>query len=126
VVVNNGIVLIDQVQGARRAGRGRDEALLAAARGRLRPILMTTLTTVGGLIPMAVGEGAAVGIDYRPLGVVVISGMVSSTLLTLVAVPLLYTLLDDLARLPARLRGAAAQLRGAARAAAARRRAPRA
>ncbi|MBM4292441.1 MAG: efflux RND transporter permease subunit, partial [Deltaproteobacteria bacterium] len=121
VVVNNGIVLIDQVQGARRAGRGRDEALLAAARERLRPILMTTLTTVGGLIPMAVGEGAAVGIDYRPLGVVVISGMVSSTLLTLVAVPLLYTLLDDLARLPARLRGAAAQLRGAAR-----RRAPRA
>jgi HAE1 family hydrophobic/amphiphilic exporter-1 len=107
VVVNNGIVLIDQVQGVRRGGRGRDEALIEAARGRLRPILMTTLTTIGGLIPMATGGGGGVGIDYRPLGVVVIAGMVSSTLLTLLVVPLFYTLLDDLARLPERLRGAA-------------------
>ena len=100
VVVNNGIVLIDQIQALRRAGISRDEAVLSAAVTRLRPILMTAITTVGGLIPMAFMGGETVGIDYQPLGQVVIGGLTSSTLLTLIVVPLLYTLLDDLSGAP--------------------------
>lgn len=103
VVVNNGIVLIDQIQALRRAGEARDQAILSAAVTRLRPILMTALTTMGGLIPMAFGGGETVGIDYRPLGQVVIGGLASSTLLTLVVVPLLYTLFDDLSEAPREL-----------------------
>ena len=111
VVVNHGIVLIDRVQGLRRGGLTREEAVIQAAEGRLRPILMTALTTIGGLIPMAIGSAESVGIDYRPLGRVVIGGMIASTLLTLVVVPLFYTLLDDISRLPRRLRSLRAKLR---------------
>ena len=104
VVVNNGIVLIDQVQHRRAAGLQRTDALLEAARHRIRPILMTALTTVGGLVPMAVGNAALLGIEYYPLGRVVIGGLLSSTVFTLFAVPLLYSLLDDLSHLPRRVR----------------------
>ena len=100
VVVNNGIVLIDQVQELRRTGLPRDDAVLKAASTRLRPILMTALTTIGGLIPMAFLGGESVGLDYRPLGQVVIGGLISSTLLTLLMIPLFYTLLDDLSQAP--------------------------
>ena len=110
VVVNNGIVLIDQVQVARRRGQSRDEALLMAAQTRLRPILMTAFTTIGGLIPMTFGDNVSVGIDYRPLGIMVIGGLLSSTILTLVVVPLFYTLLDDLAHLPKRTQTIAKRL----------------
>ena len=103
VVVNNGIVLIDQVQELRRGGLERNQALLQASRTRLRPILMTALTTIGGLIPMAIGSDEQIGIDYRPLGRMVIGGLLSSTILTLGVVPLFYTLLDDLSQLPQRL-----------------------
>ena len=96
VVVNNGIVLIDQVQVLRRSGMERNEAILEAASTRLRPILMTAITTIGGLIPMAFSGGESVGIDYQPLGQVVVGGLLTSTLLTLVVIPLLYTLIDDL------------------------------
>ena len=104
VVVNNGIVLIDQVQQRRAAGLERTDALLEAARNRVRPILMTALTTVGGLVPMAVGHASLLGIEYYPLGRVVIGGLLSSTVFTLFAVPLLYSLLDDLSHLPRRVR----------------------
>ncbi len=100
VVVNNGIVLIDQVQTLRRLGRTRNKAVLVASSTRLRPILMTALTTIGGLIPMAFGGGESVGVDYRPLGQVVIGGLLTSTLLTLVVIPLLYTLIDDVSYAP--------------------------
>jgi hydrophobic/amphiphilic exporter-1 (mainly G- bacteria), HAE1 family len=100
VVVNNGIVLIDQVQMLRRSGVERDQAVLAAASTRLRPILMTAITTIGGLIPMAFGGVESVGMDYRPLGQVVVGGLLTSTLLTLVVIPLLYTLIDDLGQAP--------------------------
>lgn len=96
VVVNNGIVLIDQVQVLRRSGMERNQAVLEAASTRLRPILMTAITTIGGLIPMAFSGGESVGIDYQPLGQVVVGGLLTSTLLTLVVIPLLYTLVDDL------------------------------
>ncbi|MEZ4474212.1 MAG: efflux RND transporter permease subunit, partial [bacterium] len=104
VVVNNGIVLIDQVQHRRQAGMRRDDALVEVARQRVRPILMTALTTIGGLIPMALGNASILGLEYKPLGRVVIGGLIAGTGLTLFAVPLLYALLDGVSHLPHRVR----------------------
>lgn len=96
VVVNNAIVLVDMANRLRAAGKPRLEALMEAGRHRLRPILMTTLCTVTGLIPMAVGNSKIGGLPYAPLGRTMIGGLIVSTILTLVIVPLFYTLLDDL------------------------------
>ena len=96
VVVNNGIVLVDLVTQLRAEGMARDEALVEAGRRRLRPILMTALTTIFGLLPMAMGTSSFIGIPYVPLGRVVIGGLATATVLTLLFVPFLYTLLDDL------------------------------
>ncbi|TNE86895.1 MAG: efflux RND transporter permease subunit [Deltaproteobacteria bacterium] len=95
VVVNNGIVLIDLVTQLIREGMDRDLALVEAGRRRLRPILMTALTTICGLIPMSVGSSSFIGIPYAPLGRIVIGGMVASTILTLLFIPFLYALLVD-------------------------------
>lgn len=96
VVVNNGIVLIDLVAERRRGGLTRSEALVAAGRERFRPVVMTALTTIVGLIPMAFGSTAIVGIPYAPLGRSLMGGMLVSTVLTLVVVPVAYTVIDDL------------------------------
>ena len=96
VVVNNAIVLVDATNRLRTSGVARFEALLEAGRQRFRPILMTTLTTVCGLIPMAVGNSKMIGLPYAPLGRTMIGGLLAATFLTLVIVPLLYTFLDDL------------------------------
>jgi len=96
IVVNNAIVLVDLTNRLRAEGRNRFEALLEAGRHRFRPILMTTLTTIGGLIPMALGNSKMIGIPYAPLGRTIIGGLLAATVLTLVIVPLLYSLLDDL------------------------------
>ncbi len=96
VVVNNAIVLIDFVNAARRAGLARDEAIVAAGRLRFRPILMTALTTVGGMIPLAFSEPTGEGIPYNAFGKALVGGMVTSTILTLVVVPVAYTYMDDL------------------------------
>lgn len=96
VVVNNGIVLLDQVTRRRAEGLDRTEALVEAGGRRLRPILMTALTTIAGLIPMAVGSDTVVGIPYAPLGRVVAGGLVAGTLLTLFFLPYLYAVLDDM------------------------------
>lgn len=95
IVVNNGIVLIDYINTLRKEGKSREEAILTAGPIRLRPILMTTLTTVLGLIPitLGIGEGAEL---MAPLGSVVIGGLTLSTVLTLVLVPVIYTMFDDL------------------------------
>jgi HAE1 family hydrophobic/amphiphilic exporter-1 len=93
IVVNNAIVLIDLVNQLRADGMERLEALREAARLRLRPIMMTTLTTVLGLLPMALGLGE--GAEMRaPMAVTVIGGLLTSTVLTLVVVPVMYSLLD--------------------------------
>jgi hydrophobic/amphiphilic exporter-1 (mainly G- bacteria), HAE1 family len=93
IVVKNGIVLIDLVNRLREEGATRHQALLEGARSRLRPILMTTLTAVLGLLPMAIGAGE--GAEVRaPMAITVIGGLTVSTLLTLVVIPVLYTLLD--------------------------------
>jgi HAE1 family hydrophobic/amphiphilic exporter-1 len=96
VVVNNGIVLLDLVTQLRAEGMPRTQALVTAGRRRIRPILMTALTTICGLIPMAVGSSSFIGIPYAPLGRTVMSGMAAGTVLTLLFVPFLYTVLDDL------------------------------
>ena len=95
VVVNNGIVLIDLVTRLRADGMDRTDALVEAGARRLRPILMTALTTIFGLVPMAVGTASFIGIPYAPLGRVVGGGMVAGTLLTLFFVPFLYAFFDD-------------------------------
>ncbi|MBM7870508.1 HAE1 family hydrophobic/amphiphilic exporter-1 [Clostridium pascui] len=95
IVVNNAIVLIDYIKTRRGRGEDREEAILNAGPTRLRPILMTTLTTVLGLVPMALGIGDGAEIQ-APLATVVIGGLTLSTLLTLVIVPVTYTLFDDL------------------------------
>ncbi len=96
VVVNNAVVLVDLVGVLRRQGLERHQALVEAGRKRLRPILMTALTTIFGLIPMAMGSGSLVGIPYAPLGRALIGGLAASTVLTLLVVPLCYTVFDDL------------------------------
>ncbi|MDQ4033145.1 MAG: efflux RND transporter permease subunit, partial [Actinomycetota bacterium] len=94
IVVTNAIVLIDRVNQYRRDGRELFDALVEGAAQRLRPILMTAVATVLGLLPMAVGlTGGGVFIS-QPLAIVVIGGLVSSTLLTLVLVPVLYLLTE--------------------------------
>lgn len=97
IVVNNAIVLIDYTNTLRSRGYQRDEALRRSGPTRLRPILMTTLTTILGLVPMALGMGEGAEAE-APLALVLIGGLVTSTVLTLVVVPVIYTLFDDAGR----------------------------
>ncbi|MHC4548992.1 MAG: efflux RND transporter permease subunit [Planctomycetota bacterium] len=99
IVVNNGIVLIDRVQQWRRQGLPLRSAVQAAGRDRLRPVLMTALTTIAGLLPMAVFKGGQDEIPYDTLAVAVIGGLILSTAVTLVLVPVVFTLFADLGRL---------------------------
>ena len=93
IVVNNAIVLIDYANQLRREGYAKREAILMAGQVRLRPILMTTLTTVLGLLPMALGWGE--GAEIRaPMAIAVMGGLSFSTLLTLVLIPAAYELVD--------------------------------
>jgi HAE1 family hydrophobic/amphiphilic exporter-1 len=93
IVVNDAIVLVDYANQLRRQGMAKLEALARAGRVRLRPILMTTATTVFGLLPMALGLGE--GAELRtPMALTVIGGMITSTLLTLLVVPAVYAVLD--------------------------------
>jgi len=93
IVVNNAIVLVDCVNQFRRGGMERDAALREAGRIRFRPILMTTATTVLGLLPLALGLGE--GTEIRaPMAITVIAGLSASTVLTLVFVPVVYSLLS--------------------------------
>lgn len=95
IVVNNAIVLVDYINTLRARGLGLREAVLKAGPTRLRPILMTTLTTVLGLFPLSLGLGEG-GELQAPLAITVIGGLSMSTLLTLVVVPLVYTLFEDI------------------------------
>jgi len=101
IVVNDAIVLVDYVNQLRRRGMRRREALVLAGKVRLRPILMTTATTILGLIPLTgvlpflPGFGAGEGVELRaPMAVTVIAGLASATVLTLVVIPVVYDLLD--------------------------------
>ncbi|MFD3543891.1 efflux RND transporter permease subunit [Streptomyces sp. NPDC058662] len=94
IVVTNAIVLIDLVNQYRAQGLGVVEAVVEGGRHRLRPILMTALATIFALLPMALGVTGEGGFISQPLAVVVIGGLVSSTLLTLLLVPTLYTMVE--------------------------------
>lgn len=95
IVVNNAIVLVDYINKLRSRGYSMEEAVATAGPVRLRPILMTTLTTVLGMLPMALGIGSGAEIQ-APLATVVIGGLTMSTLLTLVVVPVVYCILEGL------------------------------
>ncbi|TYQ16000.1 UNVERIFIED_CONTAM: HAE1 family hydrophobic/amphiphilic exporter-1 [Acetivibrio alkalicellulosi] len=103
IVVNNAILLIDYINKLRKSGMERNDAIIKAGPTRLRPILMTTLTTVLAMIPLGlgIGEGAEM---QAPLATVVIFGLTLSTMLTLLVIPVIYTLFDDIYR---KLRGKA-------------------
>jgi HAE1 family hydrophobic/amphiphilic exporter-1 len=94
IVVNNAIILIDYINSLRRQGMTREEAIKTAGPIRLRPILMTALTTILGLSPLALGFGEG-SEAQAPLATVVIGGMIFSTFLTLVLIPVVYTALED-------------------------------
>ena len=97
IVVSNGVLLVDFANVLRRRGRPLIDATVEAARTRLRPILMTTIATVVGLSPMALGLGEGSEANL-PLARAVIGGLTVSTVFTLFLVPTLYTLLDRFAR----------------------------
>ncbi|MCX7890821.1 MAG: efflux RND transporter permease subunit [Burkholderiales bacterium] len=107
LVTKNAILLVDFVNQAVRRGMPRAEAIVEAGRVRLRPILMTTFAMVFGMIPLALGLGEG-GEQRAPMGIAVIGGVIASTLLTLVVVPVLYTYVDDLAHAARRRFGSAA------------------
>jgi HAE1 family hydrophobic/amphiphilic exporter-1 len=93
IVVNNAIVLVDLINQLRAQGKSQFDAIMEAGTARLRPILMTSLTTALGLLPMALGFGE--GAEVRtPMAITVIGGLLVSTLLTLVVIPVVYSLLD--------------------------------
>ena len=93
IVVNNAIVLVDLINQLRAQGKDRSDAIMEAGGARLRPILMTSLTTALGLLPMAIGFGE--GAEVRaPMAITVIGGLLVSTFLTLVVIPVVYSLLD--------------------------------
>jgi HAE1 family hydrophobic/amphiphilic exporter-1 len=93
IVVNNAIILVDYTNRLRREGMAKLEALRQAGRVRLRPILMTTATTVLGLTPMALGLGAGSELR-RPMALTVVGGLITSTALTLLIIPAVYSLMD--------------------------------
>jgi HAE1 family hydrophobic/amphiphilic exporter-1 len=104
LVVNNAIVLIDHINGLRSSGLEREEAIILGGRHRLRPILMTAMTTILGLSPMVAPfflphifgavEGRAA--FWAPVGLVILGGLTSSTFLTVLVTPVFYSLVDDL------------------------------
>ena len=97
LVTKNAILLVDFANQSQRAGMNQHDALLNAGQVRLRPIIMTTLAMLFGMLPMALGLGDG-GEQQAPMGRAVIGGIITSTLLTLVVVPVAYTYLDDWGR----------------------------
>jgi len=96
VVVNNGIVLVDTINRLRAEGESRRRAVLESADRRFRPIMMTALTTVCGMVPLTLAGSSSIGLSYTSFGLTLIGGMTTATVLTLLVVPVAYTLFDDL------------------------------
>ena len=101
IVVNNGIVFVDHINRYRREGLPRRLAIIEGGKDRLRPILMTATTTILGLaplvLPMIYGQAEGTARRWGPIGLVVISGLFASTVLTLILLPTVYSLMDDMA-----------------------------
>jgi hydrophobic/amphiphilic exporter-1 (mainly G- bacteria), HAE1 family len=115
LVTKNAILLVDFANRARRSGAGLTDALLTAGQVRLRPIVMTTAAMIGGMLPLALGIGDG-GEQQAPMGRAIIGGVITSTLLTLIVVPVIYAYLDGWAqrRIARRARRAAAHAVAAA------------
>ena len=95
IVMKNGILLVDYINTLRQRGASLYDAVLEAGPTRMRPVLMTAVSTIFGMMPVAFGQGD--GSEWRnPMGVIAIGGLAASTLLTLLVVPIAYTLIDDL------------------------------
>ncbi len=115
VVVNNAIVLINHINFLRKTGMGRDEAIVTGGQHRLRPILITAVTTILGMVPLVAPyflpqvfgpmEGRAA--SWAPIGLVIVGGLTTSTFLTLMIIPTIYSLIDDAARFVRRIAAAA-------------------
>ena len=103
IVVNNAIVLIDFINLRREAGDSKNKAIITAGKTRLRPILMTTLTTVLGMLPLMFSNGDGSEM-YKGMSFVVVFGLSTATLLTLVVIPIFYYLVDDFIKLIKRVR----------------------
>jgi predicted RND superfamily exporter protein len=102
IVTKNAIMLVDFAVEEVKAGVPRKEAILDAGRKRARPIIMTTIAMIAGMVPVALGVGD--GGEFRsPMAIAVIGGLIVSTVLSLVFVPSFYVVMDDLGRLAARL-----------------------
>ncbi len=97
LVTKNAILLVDFANHGQREGKAQFAAILEAGQVRLRPILMTTLAMIFGMLPMAIGAGDG-GETQAPMGRAVIGGVITSTLLTLVVVPVAYSYLDSLGK----------------------------
>jgi HAE1 family hydrophobic/amphiphilic exporter-1 len=89
LIVNNGIVLIDYINQARRAGMSKTDAIIDAGRTRMRPILMTALTTILAMLTSAIGIGDGSEM-MRPMAITIIGGLVYGTVLTLIVIPCIY------------------------------------
>jgi multidrug efflux pump subunit AcrB len=103
LVTKNSILLVEFANQRRAAGLNAHEAMKEAGRIRLRPILMTAFSTIAGILPIAIGFGAGAE-SRRPMGIAVVGGMLTSTLLTLVVIPVIYTLFSDVREAFARRR----------------------
>lgn len=95
IIVNNGIMLVDRVTQLRAQGVSRDEALAAAGRDRLRPVLMTAATTILGLVPMLIHHPTLAGVYYHSIAIIIAAGLTTSTLMTLVFLPSAYVLVEN-------------------------------
>jgi HAE1 family hydrophobic/amphiphilic exporter-1 len=98
IAVNNAIILIDRINNLREEGMKKKDAVVLAGSQRIRPILMTSLTTILALLPLTIGIGESASLR-SPMALAVVGGMVSSTLLTLVVVPCVYFVLDTFSNL---------------------------
>lgn len=95
IIVNNGIMLVDKVTQLRALGVSRDEALAQAGRDRLRPVLMTAVTTIFGLIPMLLHHPTLAGVYYHSIAIIIAAGLGTSTVMTLVFLPSAYVLVEN-------------------------------
>jgi len=96
LVVNNGIVIVDYINQLRNRGMERSEAVIQAGRDRVRPVLMTAMTTILGCVPLAIEGSVGNEVSFASLGRALIGGLTTGTVLTLYVVPVVYTLVDDL------------------------------
>ena len=93
IIVNNGIVMVDTINQLRRGGMSKKDAIVESATSRLRPVLMTTLTTIISMSTMALGIGGGSAM-MQPMAIVIIGGLIYGTLLTLIVIPVMYDIMN--------------------------------